>query len=216
MVANQRERLLDAVARVCVRRGYLAMTVADIVAEAGVSRRVFYGQHANKEDCFLAAYERLCRGLGATATRAFAQAGPDWPDRVTAGLAALLAALAAEPDEAQVVFVEVLAAGPRLLSCREGALLASRRLFAPPHTDAPVELVESVMGGAMEVIYQVILAGRARVLPDCLGDLVYGVVMPFLGHAAAETQRRAPRPQPLTVGDVPSTAPVASSAWAAT
>src|SRR5207253_2083261 len=38
-------------------RGYPATTVADVVERAGVSRRTFYEQFADKEACFLAAYD---------------------------------------------------------------------------------------------------------------------------------------------------------------
>src|SRR3954451_5288435 len=57
VAANQRARLLDAMTRVVVRKGYARTTVADVVEVAGVSRRTFYEQFVDKEACFLAAYE---------------------------------------------------------------------------------------------------------------------------------------------------------------
>src|ERR1044072_1985797 len=54
---TQRERLLDGVAATVSLRGYAATPVAEILKAAGVSRRTFYEQFADKEDCFLAAYD---------------------------------------------------------------------------------------------------------------------------------------------------------------
>ena len=53
--ASQRERLLRSVIAAVSESGYLAVTVADIVRRARVSRAAFYAHFADKEDCFLAA-----------------------------------------------------------------------------------------------------------------------------------------------------------------
>ena len=53
--ASQRERLLRSVIAAISESGYLAVTVADIVRGARVSRAAFYAHFADKEDCFLAA-----------------------------------------------------------------------------------------------------------------------------------------------------------------
>ena len=53
---TQRERMLDAMARAVAAKGYAKVTVADVVALAGVSRRTFYEHFADKEQCFLATY----------------------------------------------------------------------------------------------------------------------------------------------------------------
>ncbi|HEV7687975.1 MAG TPA: helix-turn-helix domain-containing protein, partial [Acidimicrobiia bacterium] len=57
VVASQRGRLVDAMAQIVAEKGYPATTVADVVERAGVSRRTFYEQFADKEACFLAAYD---------------------------------------------------------------------------------------------------------------------------------------------------------------
>src|SRR6516162_5916305 len=53
--ASQRERLLRSVIAAVSESGYMAVTVADIVRRAKVSRAAFYAHFADKEDCFLAA-----------------------------------------------------------------------------------------------------------------------------------------------------------------
>jgi AcrR family transcriptional regulator len=54
---STRERLLLATAATVAVSGYRAATVADIVAAAGVSRRVFYRHFDSRRDAFAAAYE---------------------------------------------------------------------------------------------------------------------------------------------------------------
>src|SRR5580704_5364010 len=54
---HQRARLYGAMIEAVDQRGYQATTVAHVIALAGVSRRAFYEQFANKEECFLATYD---------------------------------------------------------------------------------------------------------------------------------------------------------------
>src|SRR6266705_5391323 len=71
--ASQRERLLRSVIAAVSESGYLAVTIADIVRRAKVSRAAFYAHFADKEDCFLAATRQggqLMTGRVIAATRA--------------------------------------------------------------------------------------------------------------------------------------------------
>src|ERR1700689_2472899 len=54
---HQRARLFGAMIEAIHRQGYKGTTVAHVIALAGVSRRAFYEQFANKEDCFLGTYD---------------------------------------------------------------------------------------------------------------------------------------------------------------
>src|SRR5438105_13490444 len=58
VVAHQRLRLLRAVPAAVRAKGYLALTVEDICAHAGVSRRTFYENFRDKEDCFITSYRQ--------------------------------------------------------------------------------------------------------------------------------------------------------------
>ena len=55
--ASQRGRLICAIADAVAAEGYAATSVADVIALAGVSRRTFYEHFADKESCYLAAYD---------------------------------------------------------------------------------------------------------------------------------------------------------------
>ena len=75
-------RILAAMAEVASERGAGAVTVAHVVARAGVSRRTFYDLFADREECFLAAFEEAIGRVSALvleayeASRRVAGAGP--------------------------------------------------------------------------------------------------------------------------------------------
>src|SRR5687767_6279952 len=68
VAASQRGRLLVAMSDVVGEKGYAAATVADVLAKAGVSRRTFYEHFADKEACFLAAYDHGVAAMLAAVT----------------------------------------------------------------------------------------------------------------------------------------------------
>ena len=57
--SDHRARLLDGMARAVGANGYAATTIADIVAQAAVSRRTFYEHFQTKADCLVALYEAV-------------------------------------------------------------------------------------------------------------------------------------------------------------
>jgi AcrR family transcriptional regulator len=127
VVRAQRERLVRAMAVVMAEKGYAAATVADVIAEARVSRETFYQQFASKQECFLAAYD-----AAAAAILSGIPAAEGERDRLAAferGLAAYLGALAAEPAFARLFLVEVFAAGPQAIERRMRAQAAFARVL---------------------------------------------------------------------------------------
>jgi AcrR family transcriptional regulator len=189
VVRSQRERLLDATSRAVSELGYPALTVAAILQRAGVSRKTFYEHFADKEECFLAAYDVVTGGLLHGVSVAYEQPGP-WRQRVRAGLAEFLRLLAAEPAFARMCIVEVLAAGPRALQRRDDAMRRFTVFFdaglreMPPGADPPPFLAESVVGAIYELVYARIRRGETEALPEILDDLMYVALVPFLGREA--------------------------------
>ncbi len=50
-VPEHRSRLLEGMAVAVAQKGYAAVTIADIVREASVSRRTFYEHFGSKAEC---------------------------------------------------------------------------------------------------------------------------------------------------------------------
>src|SRR5580698_9384544 len=113
--ASQRERLLRSVIAAVSQSGYPAVTVADIVRPARVSRAAFYAHFADKEDCFLTATAEgrdLMIAQIVSTTRALPVGTRD-EEVLRVACRAYLAFLAAEPAFARVFFIHMPAAGPR-------------------------------------------------------------------------------------------------------
>lgn len=138
VLRDQRERLIAAVPAVAAERGYEAMSVADIVKRAAVSRNAFYKNFRDKQDCVATAHEvgheRLLDVLSMPC-----YTGATIEERVGRSLAAGLDALAAEPDLARLLFVEAPAAGEGIALRyhewlkRYGTLLRSAAPDLPPN-----------------------------------------------------------------------------------
>ncbi len=190
VVRSQRERLLEAAIRVVVAKGYAATTVADLTREAGVSRTTFYELFEDKGACFLAAYDNAVDTLVRGVTAAY-ESRERWPDRARAGLEALLAALAEEPDLARLALVDVGSAGPaaqrryRAAVQRLTPLFDEGRDFAPAGRNLPANTSRMAIGAVTGLIADELVAGRAERLPGLLSDLLFATLVPYIGPEAA-------------------------------
>jgi len=186
--ASQRTRLLEAVGRAVAERGYAGATIDDVVRRAGVSKKTFYEHFADKEDCFLAAYEAASEELLERVREAHARDG-DWLARTRAGIVAYLRWLAAEPALARVFLIEVAAAGPRALERREGLrdryaeLIRERRPKAQPRL--PIEIFHAVVAAVDDVVVRHIRESGAEDLPSLEPVLVYLQTALLAGPEAA-------------------------------
>lgn len=184
---TQRERLLDGMAATVARRGYAATPVAEVLKASGVSRRAFYEQFADKEDCFLAAYDAFVARCAESMVASY-HAGAAWQASVADAFGALLGTLAAEPAFAHLAVVDVLAAGPRALARREATLRRLARFLDHTRERAegaatPPRLVgQAIAGGVHELVYSRIVRGETAQLPELLDDLLHYTFM-LLGVA---------------------------------
>jgi AcrR family transcriptional regulator len=93
-------------------RGYPQTVVAHVIALAGVSRRAFYEQFADKEACFLATYDIVVARARKVVLDAWARER-GWDNRLRGSLKALLNDIADHPNGPHLVLVDSLGIGPR-------------------------------------------------------------------------------------------------------
>lgn len=196
VAASQRTRILEAMRASIAEHGYSEASVADVIKRAGVSRKTFYAQFADKEEGFLEIYGERMAVLQAVTRDAF-DTQDEWISSLRAGVAALLQALAHDPAGARLCFVDVLAAGPRAAEARTAAMreleaiLELGRGGETAEGDGPAmprALGLSMVGGLGEVLYQEIVGGRTAELPALLPELMYALVLPFEGREAAQRE----------------------------
>lgn len=154
VAASQRTRLLEATGRAVADKGYAGATIDDIVRGAGVSKKTFYEHFADKLDCFLAAYEAASDDLFEHVRAAQGSANAGWLARTRAGIHAYLRWLAAEPALARVFLIEIAAAGPKALECRERLRdrYAERTRELQVANSVPDEIFHAVVAGADDLV----------------------------------------------------------------
>lgn len=192
VVENQRQRMIRAVPFAVFEKGFVSLTVEDIASRAGVSRRTFYENFRDKEDCFVTAYRQHAQELIAVVGGA-AAAGNDWHDRTRFGLRAMLRHLAERPELAYAAVIEVNAAGPVALAARDEsvALLAALigdDAFVTAPDPAPRLLLRTIGGSILQLIYGSVLAGRGRELEELLPTIMYMVLVAQDGPADAASR----------------------------
>ena len=197
MASSQRERALKAMVEAVADRGYAETRVVDVIEGAGLSRKTFYELFGDKEDCFLAAYDEVSARLYAVTEDAFeGVAGQPWPERIRAGVTALVEELAADPAAARLAVIEVLAAGRRALARRDAAIRQFTGFIDAGRSESSLELPgltsTAIVGGIYELLYTEILHGATSQLPARVPEIVYWITQPFLGpQRAAEVRERA-------------------------
>lgn len=202
VVRNQRDRILKAVAESVYETGFAQMSVEDVVRRAGISRRTFYEQFANKDEAFLAAFDEAAAQLLEGVRCAYAEERA-FPARVIAGYRAFLELLALSPEFANMCIVEVLAAGPTAVAKRTAVMQDFARII---HENAhegrrakPVPLLtaETIVGGIYETIFRKIAADRSQELPQLLPDVVEFTLLPYVGERRARTAAERVRSEEL-------------------
>ena len=187
---NQRQRLIAGVIEAVAEHGYGATTIAQITGAAKLSRRTFYEHFANKEDCFAAAYEASFAYIR-DGVAAAAAAQEEWPRRVKAGLAGLLAMLAEHPDLATFFLIAPASVGDGIADRHHLAMreLVSGLVEGAPKGPGSPESVETreqaLAGGISRLIVRKVNAGEAEGLPELLPALVELVLRPYLGGEEA-------------------------------
>ena len=185
---GHRDRLVLGMVAAVAERGYAATTITDVVRHARVSRRTFYEHFADKEACFLAAYDAVSDGVLAAIVAAATQAD-GWEARILASVRAYLQALAAEPVVARVFIVEILTAGPAALARRREvlrrfashiqSLVGDAIVHGAPAAPLSDRAALALVGGIHELVLAALEEDRGAELPALDRDIaaMVGVVL---------------------------------------
>jgi AcrR family transcriptional regulator len=184
-----RARLLSATAQVTLAKGYPDATVADIVAEAGVARDVFYRHFSSKQHVFIEAQRHGTQHLLEMCADAYFQAR-EWPERLCNALEVLLGAIAANPAQANLQLVDCYTAGPAALrgieqTSRSFALFLREGYRYAPRPRLPAIYAHAIAGAVLEIIQRDVARGHASAVPGRLPQLAYLAIAPFAGAPRA-------------------------------
>ncbi len=117
----KREKILEGMLEAVGAEGYDAASVRTVLDRTGLYRQAFYDNFADKDSCYLAAFEAGVERLEGLVAKA-AASEESWRGKLRSGLGGLLDYLDAEPDIGRGIIVEVHAAGPEALAKRAEAM----------------------------------------------------------------------------------------------
>ena len=193
----QRARMIAALVEVTRERGTGGVTVANITARSGVSRRTFYELFEDREDCFLAGFDLAVQGAARRVLPAYGVRGT-WRERVRAGLGALLEYLDDEPGMGALCVVDALGAGPAAVERRTQVV---RVLIDAVHegrreargATKPTRLTaEGVVGAVLAVLHARLAAGAGANGAHANGARANGArVVGARAHDTREVRARA-------------------------
>ena len=169
IAADQRRRLIDAMLQLISIDGYLTTSVAELIDQAGISRRTFYELYANREELLKGTFEAAGQATLREVTLASERSGGP-----TRQLEALMRRLCREADERPGMMalcaVEITAAGPSGYELREAlvgdyAELIQKCLGANEEHSIPRGLASTLVGAVQREIAAHVRAGRIAELP---------------------------------------------------
>lgn len=185
---EHRQRLLDGLALALATQAFADITIADIVAQARVSKRTFYEQFPSKEACLLALGERLSDQTLALIVANY-RMDEDWVTQLRHVTQAYLGSLEQHPAVMRAVYIDLLTIGPAGLALRRrmGQRFAdflimqveAFRAIEPDKRPLTPAMATAVVGGVNELILQAIErneAGQLSQLTPTVTEFVQSVI----------------------------------------
>lgn len=191
VAASQRARIFEAMCELVVRDGYQSVTVADVVARAGVAKPTFYQHFDSKEGCLLALLDHFEQQLIA-AMREVLDPSASTADRIRRGIGAMVEFMAADVDRARLLLIEAAAAGPTgrarieqvhdMLASFYLAMREESRAVNPDLPQLSEVRVRSIVGAITESVVTALRSGESDDVRALLDDLVESVTLLALGR----------------------------------
>lgn len=183
---ERRESLLRSATAVLADRGYPDCTVREITQAAGITRTSFYSLFRSKNDILNTILAETSSQTISKMQAAHASA-EEWPDKVCAGLRAMLDFFASDPELARVAFVEAQIAGPQAVSLVQGAMrqYTTNLAAAFPTRDGglkppPPTTSEQIAGAIYFTMYDAVAQGNTNHLVDLLPLIAEIALSPYL------------------------------------
>lgn len=192
--AEHRHRLLEGMAHAVATNGYPDTTIADIVRQAGVSRRTFYEHFSTKADCLIALYEAA--SLGAlNILRDAIDPEHEWQTQAEQAMTAYLHCLSQNPVLMRTLFIEILGLGMEGLAARRRvnrqiamfmmSVINTDRTKRKGEPLLSEDMAMAVVGGINELILQAIEQDRVSDLQQLAIPAIRLLHAVTLGNAGA-------------------------------
>jgi len=201
VIDHQRARLHGAMIEAVAENGYAGTSVRQVLGLAGVSRRSFYEQFANKEACFLATYDEIAARGVKRIRRAHEDSGGALEDRLRAGLHAFIDGIRANWKGAGLVIVEAQTVGPAGLARLRRTTAACEQMLSasfarePERGGVAMPVVRAIVGGLHWISSLRLRRGDERQLPTLAEEMLQWTLL-FQSVSAESIPTRAIEPMP--------------------
>ncbi len=178
VIRNQRARLHGAMVEAVAAGGYEGASIREVVALAGVSRRSFYELYANKQECFLATFDRIAARGVKRIRRAYSASDGDLEDRLRAAFGVFAEGVRGGWKDARLVIVEAQTTGPAGLErLRRTTATCERMLFSsfalsPDAGPLPMPVIRGMVGGLHATMSMCLREGRPEQLPAVAEEML--------------------------------------------
>jgi AcrR family transcriptional regulator len=178
VIHHQRSRIHGAMVEAVAANGYAGTSVRQVVELAGVSRRSFYEQFANKEECFLATYDLIAARGVERVRNAYSASEGTLEERMRTGFRALAEGVVSNWKGARLAIVEAQTVGPAGLARLRATTAALERMLAAsfagePHTRPPsTAIVRAILGGSHWVLSRCLREGDESELPHLAEEML--------------------------------------------
>jgi len=194
LAVSDRDRILQAMADCCTELGYRSTTIDAVLERAAVRRESFDSLFAGKEDCALAALNKIVSETLARISIIDAGEGPAL-ERRRVEILAILELLTDRPSFAKLAMIDSRQGGSARMraayesAARVLALMLERAGAGALGLGEPMA-ARAALGGAEALVRRELVVGGTADLPRILPDVVYAALVPFVGQGEALRQAK--------------------------
>jgi TetR/AcrR family transcriptional regulator len=198
VIKHQRARIYGAMVEAVAERGYERTSVKQIIGLAGVSRRSFYEQFANKEECFFAAFDGIATRNIKRLGKAYLSSEGDLEGRLKAALSRFTADARESRNANMLVLVHAQTASAagtlRLRRVMATAEQMLDRAFSesPEAVALPGPVIRGIIGGLHGAISTVLEAQEFLQRPELVEEMLSWTMLYQTPAAAGMDERMAP------------------------
>jgi AcrR family transcriptional regulator len=183
VVLHQRARIHGAMVEAIACHGYEGTSVKQVITLAGVSRRSFYEQFANKEECFLTTFDLIVRRQLKQVKRVYLATRGPLEERAQAVFEQLAQVTIDDRNAIVLVALEAQRSGPAgVMRLRRATgicehMLARSFAESAGATALPMPIVRGIAGGLHGVVAAFLRDGHTAGSVDLAGEMLHWTLL---------------------------------------
>jgi len=197
----ERDRIVAAMVDLVANEGYEHITLAMVIARAGVEEDAFHRHFVDIEDCFCQILQEMNEDLVRRAAALY-ERETGWRNQLRASAYEVLDFLLEDPRRARFMLVDMLSLGDRAQLIRDQAMsffsdfLDEGRKELDDPDSVSRATAEGITGAVYHRLHMGVVQDEMDDLMKLVPQLMYVCVLPYVGTEAALEELTMPRPDP--------------------